>query len=34
MNADQQAQIAKDTGGSVGPISGGGFTAIVAPDGR
>jgi aliphatic nitrilase len=32
--ADQQAQIAKDTGGSVGPISGGCFTAIVAPDGR
>ena len=34
LTADQQAQIAKDTGGSVGPISGGCFTAIVAPDGR
>lgn len=34
LNADQQAQIATDTGGSVGPISGGCFTAIVAPDGR
>jgi len=33
LNADQQAQIAKDTGGSIGPISGGCFTAIVAPDG-
>ena len=33
LDADQQAQIAKDTGGSVGPISGGCFTAIVAPDG-
>jgi len=32
-NADQQAQIAKDTGCSIGPISGGCFTAIVAPDG-
>ena len=30
---DQQAQIVKDTGGSIGPISGGCFTAIVAPDG-
>jgi nitrilase len=29
----QQAQIVKDTGGSLGPISGGCFTAIVAPDG-
>jgi aliphatic nitrilase len=30
---DQQAQIAKDTGGNVGAIAGGCFTAIVAPDG-
>jgi nitrilase len=34
LNADQQAQIVKDTGGSIGPITGGCFTAIVAPDGR
>lgn len=33
LNADQQAQIAKDTGSGIGPISGGCFTAIVAPDG-
>ena len=33
LGPDQQAQIAKDTGGSSGPISGGCFTAIVAPDG-
>jgi uncharacterized protein (DUF302 family) len=33
LNADQQAQIAKDTGGNIGPISGGCCTAIVAPDG-
>jgi aliphatic nitrilase len=33
LNADQQAQIMKDTGCGVGPISGGCFTAIVAPDG-
>lgn len=33
LNADQQAQIAADTGGNIGPISGGCFTAIVAPDG-
>jgi len=33
LDADQQAQIIKDTGGSIGPISGGCFTAIVAPDG-
>jgi nitrilase len=32
LDADQQAQIVKDTGGSIGPISGGCFTAIVAPD--
>src|SRR5499433_3648760 len=34
LDAVQQAQIAKDTGGGVGAISGGCFTAIVAPDGR
>lgn len=33
LNADQQAQIMKDTGCGIGPISGGCFTAIVAPDG-
>jgi aliphatic nitrilase len=33
LDADQQAQIVKDAGGSVGSISGGCFTAIVAPDG-
>src|SRR5215212_1733821 len=33
LNEDQQAQIAKDTGGSIRAISGGCFTAIVAPDG-
>jgi nitrilase len=33
LDADQQAQIAKDTGGSIAPISGGCFSAIVAPDG-
>jgi nitrilase len=33
LNPDQQAQIVTDTGGSIGPISGGCFTAIVAPDG-
>jgi len=33
LDADQQAQIVKDAGGSIGPISGGCFTAIVAPDG-
>ncbi len=33
LDADQQAQIGKDTGGNIGPISGGCFTAIVAPDG-
>src|SRR3954466_8643454 len=30
MNADQQAQIAQDTGGSIAAMSGGCFTAIVA----
>jgi nitrilase len=33
LDADQQSQIMKDTGCSIGPISGGCFTAIVAPDG-
>lgn len=33
LDPDQQAQISADTGGSIGPISGGCFTAIVAPDG-
>jgi aliphatic nitrilase len=33
LNPDQQAQIMKDTGCTIGPISGGSFTAIVAPDG-
>ena len=33
LDPDQQAQIANDTGGNIGPISGGCFTAIVAPDG-
>ena len=33
LDPDQQAQIARDTGGSIGPISGGCFTAIVSPDG-
>lgn len=33
LDPDQQAQIARDTGGNIGPISGGCFTAIVAPDG-
>jgi nitrilase len=34
LDADQQAQIMKDTGCAIGPISGGRFTAIVGPDGR
>ncbi len=33
LDADQQSQIIKDTGCTIGPISGGCFTAIVAPDG-
>jgi aliphatic nitrilase len=33
LSPDQQAQIAKDTGGNIGPISGGCFSTIVAPDG-
>lgn len=34
LDADQQAQITKDTGAPIGPISGGCFTAIVGPDGQ
>ncbi len=33
LDADQKAQIVKDTGGNIGAISSGCFTAIVAPDG-
>jgi aliphatic nitrilase len=33
LDPDQQAEIVKDTGGDLGPISGGCFTAIAAPDG-
>jgi aliphatic nitrilase len=33
LDADQQAQIVKDAGGTIGQISSGCFTAIVAPDG-
>jgi nitrilase len=33
LDPDQQAQIVRDTGGDLGPISGGCFTAIAAPDG-
>ena len=33
LSPDQQARIMEDTGCSIGPISGGCFTAIVAPDG-
>jgi aliphatic nitrilase len=34
LDADQQAQIIKDTGCAIGLISGGCFTAIASPDGR
>jgi aliphatic nitrilase len=34
LSADQQAQIVKETGGPVGPISGGCFTAVVTPEGE
>jgi aliphatic nitrilase len=34
LDADQQAQIVKDTGCPIGTISGGCFTAIVSPDGQ
>lgn len=33
LDANQQAQIAMDTGGNISSISGGCFTAIVAPNG-
>ena len=33
LDPDQQAQVVSDTGGRLGAISGGCFTAIVAPDG-
>ncbi len=33
LDTDQQAQIMKDTGCNIAPISGGTFTAIAAPDG-
>jgi nitrilase len=33
LDPDQQAQIMKDTGCNIGPISSGCFTAIVSPDG-
>ena len=34
LDADQQAQIVADTGGPIGPISTGSFTAIVSPQGE
>lgn len=34
LDADQQAQIMKDTGCEIGPISGDCFTAIIAPNGN
>jgi nitrilase len=34
LDADQQAQIMKDTGCAIGPISGGCFTAVVTPEGQ
>jgi len=33
LDPDQQARVMQDTGCSIGPISGGCFTTIVAPDG-
>jgi nitrilase len=33
LDPDQQSQIIKDTGCSIGPISSGCFTAIVSPEG-
>jgi aliphatic nitrilase len=33
LDPEQQAQIMKDTGCAIGPISGGCFTAVVASDG-
>ena len=34
LNAEQQAQIMKDTGCDIEPISSGCFTAIISPDGQ
>jgi len=34
LDADQQAQIVAETGGPIGPISAGSFTAIVSPSGE
>lgn len=34
LDPDQQAQIMRDTGAPIGPISGGCFTAIVSPQGE
>jgi nitrilase len=34
LDADQQAQIMKDTGCAIGPISSGCFTAIISPEGQ
>lgn len=34
LDAEQQAQIMKDTGCPIGPISGGCFTAIINPEGQ
>ncbi|MBR0641372.1 nitrilase-related carbon-nitrogen hydrolase [Plastoroseomonas hellenica] len=34
LEPDQQARIAEDTSAPLGPLSGGCFTAIIAPDGR
>ena len=34
LDADQQARIMQDTGCTIGPISGGCFTAIVSPEGE
>ncbi|WP_445165790.1 nitrilase-related carbon-nitrogen hydrolase [Mycolicibacterium sp. Dal123E01] len=34
LDPGQQAQIMADTGGPIGPISGGSFTAIVSPQGE
>jgi aliphatic nitrilase len=34
LDPEQQAQLMQDTGCSIGPISGGCFTAIVSPDGQ
>jgi nitrilase len=34
LDSEQQAQIMNDTGCSIGPISGGCFTAIVSPEGE